>query len=250
MLDKMNDFAAIKHQVKAGKRANKAKMYLARLKAFYRRNKRMPSYGEIAKLLRFKSKYAALYQANKWINAGIIGKDSAGKLLPGKLFQTLKLLGEVRAGWPSPAEEENADTISLDDWLIPNKEASFMLKVSGDSMVDAGIMPGDMVIIDRSRQPQNGDIVVAEVDHEWTIKYLTREGTSTGRIQANNITRATLTGGREDNNKSGLADLEVRAGTDKGERVILKAANKNYPPIIPKEELKIAGVVRAVVRKY
>jgi len=194
------------------KQAGKAAGYLARLKSFYRRNKRMPSYGEIAEMLKFKSKFAALYQVNKWIAAGIISRDKAGKLLPGKQFQPLKVLGSIKAGWPSPAEEENADTISLDDWLIPNKEGSFMLKVTGDSMVDAGIMPGDMVIINRGRQARSGDIVVAEVDRAWTVKYFVREG--------------------------------------KGGRIVLKAANKKYGTIIPKEELKVAGVVTAVIRKY
>jgi SOS regulatory protein LexA len=185
--------------------------YLAKLKSFYFRNKRMPSYGEIAVMCNFKSKYAALYRANKWIEAGIISRDSAGKLLPGKLFYPLKVLGSIRAGWPSPAEEENADTISLDDWLIENREGSYMLKVTGDSMTDAGIMPGDMVIIDRGRQAKNGDIVVAEVDGAWTVKRLQKKS---------------------------------------GGRVVLIAANRKYGPIVPREELKVAGVVRAVVRKY
>lgn len=205
-----------------GRRAGKSKSYLTKLKSFYRKNKRMPSYGEIATMLNFKSKFAALYQANKWIKAGIIQRDKAGKLIPGKQFQLLKVLGTIKAGWPSPAEEENADTISLDDWLIENKEGSYMLKVSGDSMIDAGIMPGDMVIIDRGRQAKNGDIVVAEVDGEWTVKYFVREGGAGGR-----------------------------AGVPgKGAKVSLRAANRNYGPIVAREELKVAGVVRAVVRKY
>ena len=193
------------------KRLAKSAGYLARLKSFYFRNKRMPSYGEIAEMLKFKSKFAALYQANKWVEAGIISRDRAGKLLPGKQFQPLKILGSIKAGWPSPAEEENADTISLDDWLIPNKEGSYMLKVTGDSMVEAGIMPGDMVIINRGRQAKSGDIVVAEVDCAWTVKRLYKQA---------------------------------------GGRVVLRAANKKYPPIVPREELKVAGVVTAVVRKY
>jgi|GEM_PF-117902 len=217
------------------KRAGKSARYLSQLKSFYRKNKRMPSYGEIAELLKFKSKFAALYQVNKWIEAGIISRDKAGKLLPGKQFQPLKVLGMIKAGWPSPAEEENADTISLDDWLIPNKEGSFMLKVTGDSMVDAGIMPGDMVIINRGRQAKSGDIVVAEVDRAWTVKYFIREGG---------------TGGRSDDGKSG-AGKDGRAGSvTAGGRVVLKAANKKYPPIVPREELRVAGVVTAVVRKY
>ncbi|MFC1749786.1 transcriptional repressor LexA [Pseudomonadota bacterium] len=183
---------------------------IRKLKDFYFKNKRMPSYSELAALLNFKSKFAAQYHTKKWLKEGVILKDKAGKLLPGKVFYPVKVLGTVQAGWPSPAEEENIDTISLDDWLIQNKEATFMLKVSGDSMIDAGIHPGDMVIVYRGKQPRNGDIVVAEVDREWTLKYFER----------------------------------------KGKNVVLKAANKAYAPISPKEELRVAGVVTSVIRKY
>ena len=74
-------------------------------------------------------------------------------------------------------------------------------------MIEAGIQPNDMVILERGRTPKIGDIVVAEVDHEWTMKYYDKHGTV----------------------------------------VTLKPANKNYPVIKPKEELKIAGVVTAVI---
>jgi SOS regulatory protein LexA len=183
----------------------------AKLKSFYFRNKRMPSYGEIAEIFKFKSKFAAQYLVGRLLEAGVLARGDAGRLLPGRLFYPLKVLGEVRAGWPSPAEEENVDTISLDDWLIENKEASFMLKVSGDSMIDAGIRPGDSVIVERGRQPKNGDIVIAEVDRQWTIKFFIQQS---------------------------------------GGKVTLRAANKQYSPITPKEELRVAGVVTAVIRKY
>lgn len=184
--------------------------YLRKLKKFHAENRRMPSYGELATLLKFKSKNAAQYVVGKWIDAGVVRKDSAGKLVPGRLFLPIRVLGTVAAGWPSPAEEENVDTISLDDWLIRNKEASYMLKVSGDSMIDAGIHPGDMVILERGREPKNGDIVVAEVDREWTMKFYERRGAA----------------------------------------VTLRPANAKYKPIVPSEELKVAGVVTAVIRKY
>jgi repressor LexA len=186
--------------------------HLVKLKDFYFKNKRMPSYGELAELMKAKSKFAAQYWVKKWLEEGIVSKDSAGKLLPGKIFYPVKVLGTVQAGFPSPAEEENVDTISLDDWLLENKEASFMLKVTGDSMIDAGIRPGDMVIVHRGKQPKNADIVIAEVDGEWTIKFFTQAGA--------------------------------------GKPVILKAANRNYKPLLPKEELRVAGVVTSVIRKY
>ena len=82
----------------------------------------------------------------------------------------------MEAGFPSPAEEELVDTLSLDELLIQNREASFLLKVTGDSMTGAGIMPGDMVIVDRGRTAKSGDIVIAEVDGQWTMKYLRKRG--------------------------------------------------------------------------
>lgn len=119
-------------------------------------------------------------------------------------------IGTVKAGWPSPAEEEMTDIISIDDWLIKDKESSFMLKVSGDSMIDAGIHEGDVVILARGKTPRNGEIVVAEVDREWTIKFYEK----------------------------------------RGETVVLHPANVRYQPIIPVEEVRIAGVVIAVIRRY
>lgn len=88
----------------------------------------------------------------------------------------LKSLDTVEAGWPSPAEEELADTLPLDEFLIENPAATFMLKVSGDSMSGAGIPPGDMVLVDKGATPKSGDIVIAEVDGEWTMKYLRKRG--------------------------------------------------------------------------
>ena len=59
--------------------------------------------------------------------------------------------------------------------MIENPAAIFMLKVSGDSMTGAGIMPGDMVLVDKGAVPKSGDIVIAEVDNEWTMKYCVKE---------------------------------------------------------------------------
>ncbi len=132
------------------------------------------------------------------------------QLKPGWLLQRVKLLGVVEAGWPSPAEEELLDTMSFDEYLAPNKEASYILRVKGDSMIDAGIHPGDMVVVERTNRPRDGEIVIAEVDGEWTMKYF-----------------------RQQDN-----------------RVWLESANAAYPPITPVQELTVAAVVRSVIRKY
>ena len=122
----------------------------------------------------------------------------------------LPLAGLIVAGFPSPSEEELRDIISFDAYLVPRANASFLLRVSGDSMTGAGIMPGDLVIVEKGRQPKVGNIVIAEVDGQWTMKYFRRE---------------------------------------KGQ-VFLEAANPAYPAIRPRMELRLAGIVTACIRKY
>jgi repressor LexA len=102
------------------------------------------------------------------------------------------------------------DVISFDEYLITKQADSFLLKVDGDSMIGAGIMEGDLVLVERGREPKRGDIVIAEVDGSWTMKYFCK----------------------------------------KGREVYLEAANPKYPRIKALNEMRIGGVVTAVVRKY
>lgn len=180
------------------------------LMLFYKDKERMPSYSEIAKITGLRSKNAVFKLINKLESLRIVKRDERGRLIPLSLKESVKILGTVEAGFPSPAEEELMDTISLDRFLVNNPDSTFILKVSGDSMSGAGILPGDMVLVDRSLPPKNGDIVIAQVDGEWTMKFLRK----------------------------------------KGESIILFPANEKYKPIRPKRELNIAGVVTAVIRKY
>ena len=182
---------------------------LQRLRQFHREKKRAPNFTEISELFRYRSKNAAFELVRKLIEKGLLKKDKQGKILFHSL-NGIKLLGTVQAGWPSPAEEELVDTLSLEEYLIKHPDQTFLIKVTGDSMMDAGIHEGDLVLVERGRQPKHRDIVIAQVDNEWTMKYFEKTG------------------------------KEVR----------LAAANKKYPPITPKEELKIGGVVVAVIRKY
>ncbi len=170
----------------------------------------MPTYSEMMQLYGYKSKAAVFFIIQKFIKEGVLSKDKKGKLIPKRLYGNISLLGYVEAGFPSPAEEELIDTMSLDEFLIGNKEATFMLKVKGDSMIDAGIREGDMVLVERGKQAKAGQIVIAEVDGEYTMKYL--------------------------RTKNGQHYLE--------------AANEKYKPIYPKNALQIEAVVSAVIRKY
>ena len=180
---------------------------------FYKKYRRMPSYAEIMKLFKYKSKNAAFRLINKMVEARIIEKDMSGRIIPKKnFFCVIPLVTQpVEAGWPSPAEEELIDTISLDEFLIHNKEATVVAPVKGDSMIEAGIVDGDMVLVERDRIAKDGDIIIAEIDREYTMKYLRK-----------------------------------RNG-----RPYLEPANKKYKPIYPTEdqEFKIVGVVISVIRK-
>ena len=184
--------------------------YKNKILRFYKDNKRMPVYTEIMKLLGFKSKNAVYKLVNKLIDGGILDKDSSGRLIPNKLFGEVPVLGLVEAGFPTVAEEEILDTMNIDDYLIENKESSYMLEVKGDSMIDAGIQEGDLVIAERRNNPKDGDIVIAEVDGGWTMKYFRK----------------------------------------KGDTVFLEPANKDFKPIYPQHDMKIAAIVKGVVRKY
>ncbi|OGH61982.1 MAG: hypothetical protein A2848_00320 [Candidatus Magasanikbacteria bacterium RIFCSPHIGHO2_01_FULL_50_8] len=177
---------------------------------YYRRFHRLPSYDELADLYGVESKGSLHKYVEKFVEEGLVGKTDGGRLIPTTKLYGLRVLGTVQAGFPSPAEEELVDTLSLDQFLIRRPEASYMLTVSGDSMIDAGIMPGDMVIVERGRAPKPGEIVVAEVDHDWTMKYYLK----------------------------------------RGDEVILRPANKKYQDIRPRDELNVAGVVTSVIRKY
>ena len=182
----------------------------AKLVSFYEKALRMPTYTEIAKIYGYKSKNSAYKLIQKFIESGLVDKDRSGKLVPGNMFSGVRVLGLVEAGFPTPAEEDLLDTVTLDQYLVRNREATFMLEVKGDSMYDAGIREGDMVLVERTREAKEGAIVIAEIDGAWTMKYLKKQGSY----------------------------------------FYLEPANRKYKPIYPKEELKIAAIVKAVIRKY
>lgn len=170
----------------------------------------MPTYAEMMKLFGFKSKNAVARVVDKFIEAGIATKDHLGRLLPNDSFNNVPLLGSVTAGFPVDVEEEMKEAINLDNYLINKKENTYMLEVDGNSMIDAHIADGDMVIVEKTNVARNGDIVIANVDGEFTMKYFKKEG----------------------------------------EKVWLEPANKDFKPIYPKQYLNINAVVKAVIRKY
>ncbi|MES2206749.1 MAG: translesion error-prone DNA polymerase V autoproteolytic subunit [Pseudomonadota bacterium] len=84
----------------------------------------------------------------------------------------------ISAGFPSPAEDYIEHGIDLNERLILNRATTFVLRVAGDSMIDAGIWDGDEIIVDRSITPSNNDIVVAAIDNQLVIKRLKKTKTA------------------------------------------------------------------------
>jgi len=180
------------------------------LVAFFRANRRMPSYAEMIGILGVRSKSVVNFWIHKLIDAGILEKDAKGRLSFAQRAFAIPRVGSVQAGLPSPEEESRCDIVSMDEYLITRPDASFLLQVNGDSMIGEGILEGDLVIVEKEIQPKNGDVVIAEVDGQWTMKYFRRQG----------------------------------------KQVVLEAANPKYPLIKPRTELRLGGVVTAVIRKY
>lgn len=84
---------------------------------------------------------------------------------------------KVAAGFPSPADDYVEDRLSLDEHLIHHREATFFVRAKGNSMVGAGIFDGDLLIVDKSLNASSGDIVIAIVDGDLTVKRLIMRGT-------------------------------------------------------------------------
>ena len=91
----------------------------------------------------------------------------------------------IRAGFPSPADDYVADTLDLNEHLMPRKEATFLVTVSGDSMIGVGIHNGDILVVDRSLTPANGKVVIAVLDGQFTVKTLEKKGGKIRLMPAN-----------------------------------------------------------------
>src|SRR5574343_1373287 len=91
----------------------------------------------------------------------------------------------IRAGFPSPADDYVADTLDLKDHLMPRKEASFLLKAKGDSMMGVGIHDGDILVVDRSISASDGCVVIATVDGQFTVKTLEKKRSKIRLLPAN-----------------------------------------------------------------
>jgi SOS regulatory protein LexA len=184
--------------------------YLHKLQDFYATHRVLPSYSTIGELLGLRSKSSVAALVARLKLAGMIESAPDKRLKPTARFFERPLAESVRAGIPHPAGDTSGDALTIDEYLIERPSRTVLITVKGDSMIDAGIQEGDLVVVERKQSADVGDIVVAIVDNEFTLKYLERD-------------------------KTGF---------------LLRPANPAYAPIRANGTLEIYGVVVGLVRKY
>ncbi|OGA05221.1 MAG: repressor LexA [Betaproteobacteria bacterium RIFCSPLOWO2_02_64_14] len=184
--------------------------YLAKLQDYYARHRVLPSYASIAALVGLSSKASVAEMVMRLKAHGFVESSPDRRLKPGKRFFERPVAESVRAGLPAPASDAAPEAVTIDEHLVPHPSRSVLVTVKGDSMIDAGIHAGDVVVVEKRVAANVGDIVVAIIDNEFTLKRLDRE---------------------------------------KG-RIVLRPENKAYPIIRPKDDTEIFGVVVGLFRKY
>ena len=184
--------------------------YLGSLQDYYSRHRALPSYASIGQLLGLKSKSSVAAMVARLKLAGFIDSTPDRRLAPTKrFFERALATTSVQAGIPDPINDESADALTIDDYLIERPSHTVLVRVKGDSMIDAGILEGDLIVVEKTVTAKRGDIVVAIVDSQFTLKR-----------------------------------LDIERG-----RFVLKPENKAYPVIRPEGTLEIFGVMVGLVRK-
>lgn len=186
--------------------------YLDRLRDYYADNRRIPSTQRIAALMGFASKTAAKKLLLRLEALGFVERspDDDAWIPASRFFERSLAETAVRAGAPDMIEGGQGELFLIDQYLVRQPSRTVMVPVKGDSMIDAGIRDGDLVVVERAGAASAGDFVVAIVDDEFTLKELALE---------------------------------------KG-KFVLKPRNPAYPVIRPQGQLEIFGVVAGLVRRY
>ncbi len=186
--------------------------YLGSLRDYYAEARRIPSYQRICELMGFASKTAAKKLLDRLESAGFVERtpDDDAWMPTMRFFERPLADIAVRAGAPDMIEGTQGELLLIDQYLVRQPSRTVMVPVKGDSMIDAGIHDGDIVVVERAKAAQSGDFVVAIVDDEFTLKELALE---------------------------------------KG-KFVLKPHNPAYPVIRPQGQLEIYGVVTGLVRRY
>jgi repressor LexA len=185
--------------------------HLATLQSYYAEHRVLPSYARLMSLLGFASKSAVKKVLERLEGMGMLERTADGDWAPSERFFDRAIATQpVPAGMPISADSDVHEQITIDRFLIQQPNKTVLIRVKGDSMVDAGIHDGDLAVVERKTEATQGNIVVAVVDDQFTLKTLARD-------------------------KDGYH---------------LLPANPNYPVIRPNGKLEIFGVLVGLVRKY
>jgi repressor LexA len=186
--------------------------YLDRLRDYYADARRIPTQQRICELIGFSSKTAAKKLLERLEKAGFVERtpDDDAWMPTVHFFERHLADTAVRAGAPDMIEQSQGELFLIDQYLVRQPSRTIMVPVKGDSMIDAGIHDGDLVVVERAKAAKSGDFVIAIVDDEFTLKEL---------------------------------------GLEKG-KFILKPHNPAYPIIRPQGQLEVFGVVTGLVRRY
>lgn len=184
--------------------------YLTKLQDYYAKHNVIPSYATLGKLWGLSAKSWVSNYVSRFKEEGYLKLAPDRRLGPGPRFFERRLArSPIRAGLPHADPEAGYEVVTIDGYLVKQPSKTSLIRVKGDSMMDAGILEGDLVVVEQQPAANIGDIVVAIVDDEFTIKYLERERGN----------------------------------------FVLKPANKAYPVIRPKGNLEIFGVMVGLVRR-
>lgn len=184
--------------------------YLAKLQDYYARWRSLPAYGPLRSVLGLASRAGVAQVLRRLREAGFLERSPAGRWTPtGRFFERPLAEAPVPAGLPA-LMSEGGEAGSLDAYLIHHPSRTVLVTVTGDSMIDAGIHTGDRVVVERGVPARPGDLVIAVIDNELTLK-----------------------------------TLAVENGA-----LVLQPANSAYPVLRPGERLELFGVVIGLVRTY
>lgn len=168
----------------------KQKQILAQIQGFYEQEGYFPSTRELNQLLGLKSSNTVFSHLKSLIKKGYLKKNAKGKILSvtekphlfskvGQLIQSAIAIpyypGGVPAGFQAPAEDAGREMLTVDQYLIRSPSNTFALKVKGHSMEKAGIMPDDLLLVEKRSDAKPGQIIVAHLPSGFTVKRLIEE---------------------------------------------------------------------------
>ncbi|MFZ1829017.1 MAG: S24 family peptidase [Candidatus Competibacteraceae bacterium] len=184
--------------------------YLARIQDYYAQWRSLPAYESLQAVLGLASRAGIGKVLKRLRDAGFLERTPDGRWTPtARFFERPLADASVPAGLPV-GTTDSGEAHSIDAWLVRQPSRTVLIPVTGDSMMEAGIHPGDRVVVERDAPARPGDVVVAIIDGEFTLKTLAVEN----------------------------------------DQAVLQPANPAYPVLRPSERLEIFGVVVGLIRSY